>query len=47
MIRRALVALAVRVVVLANPPKGPLKKCGCGTVNEPFRARCIGCGASL
>lgn len=37
----------VAVLMLANPPRKPLKVCGCGTSNEPERSRCIGCGGSF
>lgn len=43
----SLAVLAIAAVVLANPPRQPLKVCGCGTSNEPDRTRCIGCGASI
>lgn len=33
--------------LLANPPREPLKHCKCGTANEPWRGRCIGCGAPI
>lgn len=34
----------VAAILLANPPRQPLKVCGCGTSNEPDRTSCISCG---
>lgn len=47
LIGKAVLALAI-TVVLANPPRKPLKTCGkCQTQNEPDRTSCIGCGAKF
>ena len=43
---KALIAVAA-AAMLANPPRKPLKVCGCGTSNEPDRTTCIGCGGSI
>lgn len=37
----------VAAILLANPPRQPLKQCSCGTSNEPDRTRCIGCGKAF
>lgn len=35
----------VAAILLANPPRKPLKTCGgCQTQNEPDRTSCISCG---
>ncbi|MFC5184411.1 hypothetical protein [Actinomadura harenae] len=48
MITRVVLALLLRVLaLLPNPPREPLKKCACGTSNEPDRTSCIGCGGPL
>lgn len=39
--------LGIAAAVLANPPREPLKRCGCGTSNESWRTTCRGCGASI
>ncbi|MGH3377924.1 MAG: hypothetical protein ACRDP6_24640 [Actinoallomurus sp.] len=46
LVGKALLAIAV-AAALANPPRRPLKVCGCGTSNEPDRTTCIGCGGQL
>lgn len=43
-----LTVCVVAAVLLANPPRQPLKQCGCGTWNDPgARSTCRNCGASI
>lgn len=43
LIGKAFIAVAV-AVVLANPPRKPLKNCPhCGAGNEPDNTRCVTC----
>lgn len=42
-----LAAVAAAAVLLAQPPRKPLKVCGCGTSNEASRTQCIGCGKAI
>jgi hypothetical protein len=41
------VVFVIVAVLMANPPRQPLKSCACGVGNEPERTSCWKCGATL